>query len=66
MSSIMSLREEVIRIFESFIDFSTCNSRRFIVAAKAVGAKGFKAVWTEVEGTAREPGQCRGFVCRDR
>ena len=36
------------------------------MAAKAVGAKGFKAVWTEIEGTATDPGQCRGFVCRDR
>ena len=43
---------------------------RFLVAAKAVGAKGFKAVWTEIRGIpmgANAERHCRerdGFTCR--
>lgn len=36
----------------------------FLIAAKAVGAKGFKAVWTEIRGLPGGDGPCQGFVCK--
>ncbi len=35
----------------------------FLIAEKAVGAKGFKAVWTEVRGLPDAAQQCQGFLC---
>ena len=46
-------------------------TNRFLVAAKAVGAKGFKAVWTEIRGipmgasnAERHCCERDGFTCR--